>query len=183
VGIVTEPAPAGVAAFMDQGAPTHLGAPTDGTDRVAAAFSLQPSDLHPELPPEVVSTGLRYLVVPVVEGALERAKVAFDLTSLVHRAGAEYAVLFDVESREIRHWNNDGIVEDIATGSAAGTIAAYCARHGLSEPGTLWALAQGRFTGRPSRLLVRSDLVDGAWRVGVGGDVSFVGSGALEALP
>lgn len=183
VGIVTEAAPDGVAAFMDQGAPTHLRAPTDGLHDVAAAFSLRPSDLHPELPAEVVSTGLRYLIVPVVEGALERATVAFDLTSLVQRAGAEYAVLYDVASSEIRHWNNDGVVEDIATGSAAGTIGAYCARHGLTEPGTLWTLSQGRFTGRPSRLLVRSELVDGAVRVGVGGDVSFVGRGALDVLP
>ena len=80
---------------------------------------------------EVVSTGLRYLIVPVRPGALARARISRDITELVHGAGAQFAVLLDESAVEVRHWNNDGIIEDVATGSAAGTIGAYRLRHGL----------------------------------------------------
>ena len=54
----------------------------------------------------------------------------------------------------MRHWNNDGIIEDVATGSAAGTIGAYRLRHGLARGGDTFILNQGQFTGRPSELRV-----------------------------
>lgn len=98
--------------------------------------------------------------------------------------GAQFAVLLDEASLEIRHWNNDGIVEDIATGSAAGTIGAYRLKHGLAKAGETFILNQGRFTGRPSQLRVRAE---GDSRsiasVLVGGDVALVGSGRLDVRP
>ncbi len=98
--------------------------------------------------------------------------------------GAQYGVLLDESAHEIRHWNNDGIVEDVATGSAAGTIGAYRLKHGLARGGDAFILNQGRFAGRPSTLRVQPEgtreCVD---RVKVGGDVAFVGRGTLEARP
>jgi trans-2,3-dihydro-3-hydroxyanthranilate isomerase len=85
---------------------------------------------------------------------------------------------------EVRHWNNDGLIEDVATGSAAGTVGAYRLRHGLAAAGKTFLLNQGRFTGRPSTLRV---LPEGTARkvenVKVGGDVALVGRGTLEVLP
>jgi len=107
-----------------------------------------------------------------------------DITDLLHGFGAEFAVLFDDSAVEVRHWNNDGIIEDVATGSAAGTIGAYRLRHGLARGGESFTLNQGRFTGRPSVLRVRPHgSPDHVEAVSVGGDVAFVGHGVIEGVP
>jgi len=168
---------------LDQGAPEFLGT-VDQRAGVARAFSLDTDALRNDLPLEVVSTGLRYLIVPVRAGALDRARIPTDLTDLVRSVGAEFAVLFDESGVEIRHWTNDGVLEDVATGSAAGTIGAYRLRHGLVGGGQEFTLRQGRFTGRPSVLRVRAtgtrEQVDG---VLVGGPVAFVGHGTVAVPP
>jgi predicted PhzF superfamily epimerase YddE/YHI9 len=83
----------------------------------------------------------------------------------------------------VRHWNNDGIIEDVATGSAAGTIGAYRLRHGLVRGGDTFVLNQGQFTGRPSKLRVLPEGdASNVETVKVGGDVSFVGHGVIEAV-
>jgi trans-2,3-dihydro-3-hydroxyanthranilate isomerase len=183
VEITTEVMAGRYSGLLDQGAPEFLGS-MDDRGPVAAAFNLAPHDLASDLPMEVVSTGLRYLIVPVRPGALARARISRDITELLRGANAQFAVLLDESAVEVRHWNNDGIIEDVATGSAAGTIGAYRLRHGLVRGGETFNLNQGQFTGRPSKLRV---LPEGSPNrvetVKVGGDVSFVGHGMIEALP
>jgi trans-2,3-dihydro-3-hydroxyanthranilate isomerase len=169
--------------WLNQGSPEFLGTVTDRT-HVARAVNLSESDLDPALPMEVVSTGLRYLIVPVRSGALEKARITSDITGMLHDFGAQFAVLLDESNVEVRHWNNDGIVEDVATGSAAGTIGAYRLRHGMVRGGETFTIAQGRFTGRPSVLSVRPEGDrNRVEAVSVGGDVAFVGHGTIESLP
>ena len=183
VSVVTQKTASGYFGVLDQGTPENFGPISDG-GWVAGAFSLEPEDLRADLPMEVISTGLRYLIVPVIPGALQRARVAGDISSKLSGVNAEFAVLFDESSLEIRHWNNDGLLEDVATGSAAGTIGSYRLRHGLAQAGETFVLNQGRFVGRPSRLHVQPDgatpQVD---NVRVGGDVTLVGRGVLELRP
>ena len=180
VEITTRLTPAGYFGLLDQGAPQFLGTPADG-DPVARAFNLTPRELADDLPMEVVSTGLRYLIVPVQPGALARARISSDITELLRGVNAEFAVLLDESAVEVRHWNNDGVIEDVATGSAAGAIGAYRLRHGLTRGGVTFILHQGQFKGRPSELHVcahgSAERVDS---VTVGGDVSFVGHGVIE---
>jgi trans-2,3-dihydro-3-hydroxyanthranilate isomerase len=183
VSVSTERTPGGFSALLDQGQPGFLGE-VNARDTTAAAFNLTLNDLNADLPIEVVTTGLRYLIVPVRQGSLERARIASDISGLLRGHGAQFAVLFDEESLEVRHWNNDGIVEDIATGSAAGTIGAYRLKHGLARGGETFTLNQGRFTGRPSLLRVQPEGKPAAvTTVKVGGDVVLVGSGTLDILP
>lgn len=183
VSVTTERTDYGFYALLDQGMPEFLGS-VDNRDVIAKAFNLELSDLRADLPMEVVSTGLRYLVVPVQGDALERARIVFDITELLSDVGAQFAVLLDEAALEVRHWNNDGIMEDVATGSAAGVIGAYRLKHGLARPGELFTLHQGRFTGRPSVLRVKPEGSSSAvTTVQVGGDVAFVGRGTLEVLP
>ena len=183
VEVVTERRGGHYGGWLDQGCPEFLGT-VDDRDRIASAVSLTPQDLDASLPPEVVSTGLRYLIVPVRAGALARARISHDITDVLAAVDAQFAVLLDESGLEVRHWNNDGIVEDVATGSAAGTIGAYRLRHGLAGGGQQFTLNQGRYTGRPSRLRVRPEGSRNAVEtVHVGGDVSFVGHGAIEVLP
>ncbi len=183
VRIATQRSGPGYFGSLDQGPPDIVGVPRDRS-WIAPAFGLEPADLHPDLPPEVISTGLRYLIVPVAPGALARARIGRDISASLKAVAAQFAVLLDESAVEVRHWNNDGVVEDVATGSAAGTIGAYRMRHGLALPGETFVLHQGRFTGRPSRLHVRPEgTVHKIENVSVGGHVSMVGRGTLEAQP
>lgn len=183
VSVVTQRTESGYFGVLDQGTPENFG-PISDDGWVAGSFGLEPEDLCADLPMEVISTGLRYLIVPVVPGALQRARVAGDISTHLRGVNAEFAVLFDESSLEIRHWNNDGLLEDVATGSAAGTIGSYRLRQGLAQAGETFVLNQGRFVGRPSRLHVQPQgarhRVDS---VRVGGDVTLVGRGVLELRP
>ena len=152
--------------------------------QVASWFSLLIGDLDTRLPLEVVSTGLRYLIVPLRKGALARARISHrELDVALAEVGAEYAYLLDTEAGEGRHWNNDGVVEDAATGSAAGCVAAYLHRHGRLTDDQDTELRQGRFINRPSRISISARSADGGIRVRVGGEVVLVGSGRLGVLP
>ena len=183
VEITTEITAGRYSGLLDQGPPQFLGS-TDDRRAIAPAFNLTPHDLASDLPMEVVSTGLRYLIVPVCPGALVRARISRDITDLLRGANAQFAVLLDESAVEVRHWNNDGLIEDVATGSAAGTIGAYRLRHGLVRGGDTFILNQGQFTGRPSKLrVVPEGTANRVETVKVGGDVAFVGHGTLEALP
>jgi PhzF family phenazine biosynthesis protein len=178
---------AGVLAALDQGRPDVLAAPASSQrPAIAAALGLAAGDLDEDLPPEVISTGLRYLIVPVRSAdALGRARIRDEnFAGFLAGLGADYAYLLDAAGTEGRHWNNDGIVEDVATGSAAGCVAAYLMRRGRAADGESRTLRQGRFTGRPSEIQITAfgdaQSVD---RVVVAGRVSLVATGHLHALP
>ncbi|MGW3285184.1 PhzF family phenazine biosynthesis protein [Streptomyces sp. NPDC001002] len=170
------------ASVLDQGPPQFLGQPVL-TD-LASWFSLDQRDLHDGLRPEIVSTGLDYLIVPVRTGALQRARITSDIGQPLARSGAQFAYLLDADALEGRHWNNDGVVEDVATGSAAGCVAAYLRRHGRLGDGDRQVLRQGRFCGRPSEMTISAhgDSAD-ITSVRVGGEVAVVAQGRLEELP
>lgn len=183
VTVSTQQTANGYFGLLDQGAATFLGE-VGMRDEIACAFSLSRHDLDPDLPLAVVSTGLRYLIVPVRSDALSRARIIADITSLVQSVGAQFVVLLDEAALEVRHWNNDGIAEDVATGSAAGTIGAYRLRYCGANTGAAFTLNQGRFAGRPSQLIVEPHgMPDTVHSVKVGGDVAIVGRGSLVALP
>ncbi|QIQ01961.1 PhzF family phenazine biosynthesis protein [Streptomyces liangshanensis] len=187
VGVTTTPSGAGFTALLDQGPPRFLGeVPAGDRPAIAAALSL-PAGALADLPLEVVSTGLSYLIVPVTSG-LPGAGIAHPgFGALLERYGARFAYLLDLgtdSGPEGRSWNNDGVLEDVATGSAAGCVGAYLARHGLVPPDAEFTLAQGRFAGRPSLMRVMPQgPQDALVNVRVGGEVAFVAAGRLDRLP
>jgi predicted PhzF superfamily epimerase YddE/YHI9 len=147
------------------------------TARALEAFSLEPTRLHDTIGCVVGSTGLRYLIVPI-ESGIESAQIVHpDLSELLSELDAEFAYVLDVAAREGRHWENDGSVEDIATGSAATVGGAFLVRHGLAARGERIDLRQGRFTGRPSVLSVSVGGEQDPETVHVAGPVSLVAQG------
>jgi PhzF family phenazine biosynthesis protein len=167
-------------AEMDQGEASFR-APVDSAryDAFLSALNLSRSDLADRLPLQVVSTGLPYLIVPLRTN-LDRASIrGREFESLLASVGAKFVYVLDVANMEARTWDNDGRVEDIATGSAAGPAAAYLVQHKLANTGETIVLRQGRFVGRPSELLATVRGVS-ALSVSVSGQVCFVGSGVLE---
>lgn len=167
-------------ALLNQGQAEYLDIlPSARRAEFAAAVNLTLPDLRSDLPLQVVSTGLKYLIVPLAAG-LERARIVRpDFATMLQAVGAQFAYLLDVDAREGRHWNNDGQMEDVATGSAAGTVGAYLVRHGQMPLGESFVLRQGRFLGRPSEIVVRADGAPDAVVALVGGDVTIVGRGEI----
>ena len=171
-------------ARLDAGRPSIEYVAGEGVGELLGRFNLANEDLVPSLRPARVDTGLCYLVVPVTSRALASAAIGDDIGDLVRREGAQFAVLVDVVEREIRHWNNDGKTEDIATGSAASAVGAYLAASGVVSARESIVLAQGRFLGRPSVLTVDTEVADGAIsRVYLSGNVHLIGEGRLQVLP
>jgi len=185
VNVITERVGNAFQALLDQGRPEFLGeVPSSRREEFAAALNLQVEQLSKNFPLEVVSTGLRYLIVPIEKG-LERARIVrADFDALLRTVSAQFAYVLDVHELEGRHWNNDGVMEDIATGSGAGTVGAYLTKRGRIAAGEEFILRQGRFLGRPSEIRVRSEGAQGdITRVQVGGNVALVARGVLDALP
>jgi trans-2,3-dihydro-3-hydroxyanthranilate isomerase len=167
---------------MDQGAPVFgTAASASQTERALAAFSLSAANLLAGLAPTVVSTGLRYLIVPIGFGLAAARIVHPQLEQLLGELDAEFAYLLDVPTREGRHWENDGSLEDVATGSAAGPVGAFLVVSGLAEAGTTIVLRQGSFAGRPSELHVtvesRAGTIEG---IEVAGPVAVLARGTLR---
>jgi trans-2,3-dihydro-3-hydroxyanthranilate isomerase len=166
-------------AEMDQGAAAvEPPIPAAKNEAFLKALNLSISDLAAGLPLQVVSTGLPYLIVPI-GSHLEGARIVVpDFEALLATIGAKFVYVLDVARREGRTWDNDGRVEDIATGSAAGPAAAYLVTHKLAAIGESLVFAQGRFLNRPSEL--HATVRGGATlSVSVRGQVCFVGNGVL----
>ena len=147
-----------VAATVHQGPPT-FGAPVP-RERAAAVLCLEVEDLHDELDPMPVDTGLAYTIIPLkTQRAL--AHIDLDLALLdafEHDHAEAYPCAFTgretpwIAARGL--FPLSGIPEDPATGSAAGPLAAYMARAGLLKPGERRVVLQGAAIGRPSLLTV-----------------------------
>ena len=179
VEVRTRSADRWVNATMDQGVP-QLGPAIAGdlAEAYRDALNLAQSHLHPDLPMQVASTGLPYLIVPVQSG-LDSARISHPgFEALLAACGAKFVYVLDPDRPEGRTWDNAGRVEDVATGSAAGPAAGYLLHHGVRPAGEPILVHQGRFTGRPSTIEVRPG-PDG--RMWVGGPVAPVAAGRFHA--
>ncbi|MEA3437385.1 MAG: PhzF family phenazine biosynthesis protein, partial [Thermodesulfobacteriota bacterium] len=129
------------------------------------------------MPCEVISTILPYLIVPVTNG-IEQARIkATDFESILDQYEAKFVYVLDVDSFEGRTWDNEGKVEDIATGSAAGPAAAFLFKAGLVTENEPFQISQGRMVGRPSKIEVCIDANERAIRnIRVSGNVHKVAS-------
>ncbi|MBI9106824.1 MAG: PhzF family phenazine biosynthesis protein [Spirochaetales bacterium] len=163
---------------MNQGQPVFLRTPDEDeyTD-IITALNLTIDDLYPGYPLEVVSTGLPYLLIPVKDAL---AKVKFNITDiepLLETVGAKFAYLFDPGTLECRSWDNAGLVEDVATGSAAGPLCAYLVKNGYKSSGEKIFLHQGRFVNRDS--IITGWVDEHSGDVMIEGDVALFGFGEL----
>jgi trans-2,3-dihydro-3-hydroxyanthranilate isomerase len=144
-----------------------------------AAVGLIPGDAHRDLPPQVVSTGLPTLIVPVASvRCVADAQPDFDLLDALaerHGAGNFYLVCLRDEEKVRARMFTRGVEggEDPATGSAAGPLCAYLANRGR---GTRVEIAQGAEMGRSSKLLAEMD----GDRPRVSGEVVQVAEGTVS---
>ena len=137
---------------------------------IARALGLAIEDLDENLPIQIISTGLPFLVVPIRALAdLRRCRVnAALLAEIYTRAGGTGCYAFCRETIEIGEIGGaraharlfapaDNISEDPATGSAAGALGAYLVYHNASGAESIdgrvrFVIEQGDFMHRPSRI-------------------------------
>ena len=108
---------------------------------IAACFNLQKTDILQDQIPQVVSTGVGFLVVPIKNlDLLANIRVDRDsLANLCDQAGVNAAYLFTMggfdsnADTHARLFDPRGTMEDPYTGSAAGTMGAYIMKYGLSS--------------------------------------------------
>jgi trans-2,3-dihydro-3-hydroxyanthranilate isomerase len=140
------------------------------SDAAMAAVGLAAADAHPELSPQIVSTGLETLIVMLASPEpLARVEPDFPaIDELLGPLGAHnyYLAHHDPATGTARARMFTRLVqegEDPATGSAAGPLMAYLAdRVGAERV----EISQGVEMGRPSTLV--AEMVDGQVRVGGG---------------
>lgn len=147
---------------MDQGPAEFICAPApEEYAQYLQPLNLAAQNLAAGYPLEVVSTGLPYLLLPLASG-LEQARILVtDYEWRLARIGAKFVYVLDVNAVEGRTWDNAGMAEDVATGSAAGPVGAYLYKHNRFSPTQEILLRQGRFVGRDSEISVRKDETGG----------------------
>ena len=159
--------------------PARFGAEADPA-AVMAAVGLDASEAHPDLPAQVVSTGLPALIAPIADPAgVSRAAPRFAAIDgllepletqnlyLAHNEPASGRARARMFSRLVQEG------EDAATGSAAGPLCAYlAARTGQRRV----EITQGVEMGRPSLLV--AELEDD--RVRVSGGVVVIVEGSVR---
>jgi len=182
VELETVAADGGFLVTMDQPAPQFVHTLEESrAPEVARWIGLAPGDLAPGLPLEVVSTGLPYLIVPVRTNLSHARIVVDDLEDRLREVSAKFLYVYDVATSEGRTWDNRGLVEDIATGSAAGPVAAYLCRRGTLAVGQELTIHQGAYVGRPSVITARVVGTAPAYSgVRVSGRVNMVASGVFD---
>lgn len=165
-------------AWMTQQPPEFGPEPPDRAE-LAAALGLGTADLVADLPAQVVSTGNPFLLVPVVSiAALGRARpdhARWDpVSALLPQHPAAYLfVPAEGDTVRTRLFSPTLTSEDPATGSAAGPLGAYAARH-LGRTSLL--VEQGVEIGRRSFITVDAS----GERPRVGGPAVIVAAGELD---
>ena len=167
--------------------PPERGARVADVDRIARALGIGRGDLvMDDGGAEVWSTGLPFLFVPVGSlTAMGRMRPNPQvLPELLHEAQARgvYAITREVTSpgaavRGRCFPIGVGVVEDAATGSAAGALAGYLLEHAWTKPGRI-RIEQGVELGRPSA--IHLEVAASGQPVRVGGSVVAVGRGEIS---
>lgn len=159
-------------------------------ERVAAALNIEADLIDRRFPVEEVSTGLPFIIVPLVSlDAVRSCRVdRVGFLQLIDQAEAKSLFVFSPETYDPLNDLNarmfddyHGIAEDPATGSANGCLAAYLVKNRFfgTEKVAL-KVEQGYEIGRPSLLLLKAEEEEGgAIAVEVGGKVILVGRGQL----
>ena len=165
---------------MNQGKPEFIKSLNrNETIKLAKYFNLESNDINFQYPAQVVSTGLPYILVPLLKN-LENAKINKEgLEVYIQKHQAKFVYLFDTKSLECRTWDNTGLFEDVATGSAAGPLVAYLVENKIKSRNGKIKISQGNYVGRPSTIFGWIS-EDETYEVFIEGKVAFFGKGEIN---
>jgi len=147
-----------------------------------AAFGLTAGDARPGLTPQLVTTGLPTLVIPLRDPAA-LGRIAIDWAAVGVAVGEHadvgYLNLYLAAEEGPGNWSARCFGQDIAggedpaTGSAAGPLGAYLQ---ATVGGDRFEIDQGVAMGEPSHISVTVD----AGRPTIAGEIQFLGSGTID---
>lgn len=168
--------------IMRQNAPEF--GPTIDRREVTAVFGLAESQVPDALPVQRISTGLPAVIVPLESGealsqvAVDRAAFGAYIAHHPERNCNHYFFANGGVGTLIARCMMEDFVEDPATGSAAGCLAAYLLEHGRPDSGGIaFTVRQGEDMGRPSILRAGASRDNGEWVIEVAGGCYVVASG------
>ena len=147
---------------------------------------LNEEDIDIRFPIQEVSTGLPFIIVPLKNlDALKRARVDREkLLNLIENTSAKSILIFCPEARNkgnhvsVRVFAEVPGLEDPATGSGNGCLAAYLVNHQyFGKTSVDIRVEQGYEIGRPSLLLLKAEEIEGKISVSVGGKAFIIASG------
>ena len=169
-------------AYMEMRQRDPLFGATIDRAKLAALIGVPASHLDPRYPPQVVSTGVPFLITPLrTRQALDRLEPNYKkLAPLLHRRKAHFPYYIVTGEDELEARMFAQTFEDPATGSAGGCAAAYLVKHGRCAPGVRFLIHQGRSIRRPSEVFASAANSGGrVHNVRVGGYVVEVLKGTL----
>lgn len=156
------------------------------------ALGIPESDFAtPDLPIQMVSTGLKQVIVPLRSlKALRRVVPRMDLVrQAAELFGSKMFYLFTRETIDPMSTTHSRLImpdhtgEDPASGSASGCLGAYLVRHKLVPVDPIIRITneQGHEVGRPSQIEIEiENAYDGISSVKVGGPVIYLGQGTID---
>ncbi len=170
--------------FMEQTLPVFESCIDRG--EVAGSLGIGLDSLAPDMPVQIVSTGLPDIIVPVVSlRALSSLRP--DLERIAEISRKHGAVGYHAFSLETKHMSTAhcrnfaplyGIPEEAATGTSSGALACYLFKHGkvTDVQARKLVFEQGDILKRPSEILVRLEIGNNKIvRVQVGGKATEAG--------
>lgn len=176
----------GETVWMDMAPPKTLGIlPEESWEELYGAYGLTLEDRPADLPPEIVSTGLADIMVPVRdhETLLRAVQDERTVTELSRRFDVTGVHMFCL-GEEAVYCSNFAplydIPEECATGTSNGALTYYLYERSLVEPERENLFLQGEHMERPSRILSRLTVQDGAVRVRIGGQAVMSLAGEMD---
>lgn len=176
----------GETVWMDMAPPKTLGIlPEESWEELYGAYGLTLEDRPADLPPEIVSTGLADIMMPVRdhETLLRAVQDERTVTELSRRFDVTGVHMFCL-GEEAVYCSNFAplydIPEECATGTSNGALTYYLYERNLVEPERENLFLQGEHMERPSRILSRLTVQDGVVRVRIGGQAIMSLAGEMD---
>lgn len=176
----------GETVWMDMAPPKTLGIlPEESWEELYGAYGLTLEDRPAGLPPEIVSTGLADIMMPVRdhETLLRAVQDERTVTELSRRFDVTGVHMFCL-GEEAVYCSNFAplydIPEECATGTSNGALTYYLYERSLVEPERENLFLQGEHMERPSRILSRLTVQDGVVRVRIGGQAVMSLAGEMN---
>jgi trans-2,3-dihydro-3-hydroxyanthranilate isomerase len=157
--------------------------------QIAELVGLEEADISEDLPIEEVSTGNTILLIPIRNlSAIRKARGNVNnITEFFNNRKSMAPYLFTLETEDPRSKVHTrlfaphfGILEDPATGSAAGPLAGYLLKYKLFGTNFEIQNEQGVEIGRPSKIMMRGYTIKGKPKIEIGGKCHFIGQSTFN---
>ncbi len=156
----------------------------ENKSEIAESIGLGVEDISEKLPIEEVSTGNTIMLIPVKD--LSSIRKAVGNMNMIEgffknrKAIGPYLFTFETEDPKSKVHTRFfaphlGIIEDPATGSAAGPLTGYLLKHKIFGDNFEIQNEQGIEMGRPSQIQMRGSTLDGEYKIEIGGRCCFIG--------